>query len=227
MNHFVHFLLRRYQTLDPRLCHLFATPNRELLQTFDSFHPVSQSELMQLMSSMKSSSPLDALSTDILTVFKKSLSTGVVPSVFKSAIVQPLLKKANLDSNNFNNSHPICKLPFLAKVLEKVVYSQLLSFLNEHSLFQKFQSSFRRHHSTETALLKVVNDIRMNSDTGYCTVLVLLDFSAVFDTVDHDILIARLENWVGVTGTSLILKPGCQNRSDGFWSHLSFPWFTV
>ncbi|MBE7326172.1 hypothetical protein IEQ44_16190, partial [Nocardioides sp. Y6] len=56
---------------------------------------------------------------------------------------------------------------------------------------------------TETALLKVLNDIRINTDNGLCTVLVLLDLSAAFDTIDHSILIDRLENWVGVTGSAL------------------------
>ena len=70
--------------------------------------------------------------------------------------------------------------------------------------FLKFQSYFCIHHSTETALLKVVNDIRRNSDAGCCTVLVLLDLSTAFDTVDHDVLTDRLENWVGVTEVALI-----------------------
>ncbi len=55
-----------------------------------------------------------------------------------------------------------------------------------------FQSGFRAHHSTETALIKIINDIRLNSDTGKISVLVLL--RAAFDTVDHNILLDRLEN---------------------------------
>ena len=211
------FFLDKVSTIRAQIIPLLCTlPHRVVGQTLNSFVPVSQSDLLKIISSMKSSfSPADALpsrflkeaspflSTDILAIFNKSLSSGVIPSIFKSAIVQPLLKKSNLDSSNLNNFRPISKLPFLSKALEKVVYSQLLTFLNDNALFELFQSGFRSQHSTETALLKVLNDIRMNSDVGKCTVLMLLDLSAAFDTIDHNILLDRLENWVGVTGSSL------------------------
>ena len=87
--------------------------------------------------------------------------------------------------------------------MEKVVYHQLTAFLLANNTFDIFQSGFRPHHSTETALIKVTNDIRLNTDRGKATVLVLLDLSAAFDTVDHGILLQRLENWVGISGTAL------------------------
>ncbi len=62
------------------------------------------------------------------------------------------------------------------------------------------------HHSTETALIKIINDIRFNSDSGKISVLVLLDLSAVFDTVDHNILLERLENWVGLSGMTQMVQ---------------------
>ncbi len=67
----------------------------------------------------------------------------------------------------------------------------------------RVQSGFRVHHSTETALIKIINDIRFNSDSGKISVLVLLDLSAAFDIVDHNILLERLENWVGLSGMAL------------------------
>jgi len=77
-----------------------------------------------------------------------------------------------------------------------VVAKQLTTVLNAHNILDKFQSGFRQKHSTETALLRV-------SDVGECSVLVLLDLSAAFDTVDHCILIERLRRWVGVSGSAL------------------------
>lgn len=79
----------------------------------------------------------------------------------------------------------------------------LNQFLDEHKIWEKYQSGFRKGHSTETALLKVVNDMRLNIDKGNASVLILLDLSAAFDTVDHCILINRLEKLVGLSGIVL------------------------
>ncbi len=83
------------------------------------------------------------------------------------------------------------------------MFSQLQSFLADNSMFETFQSGFRKCHSTETALLKVLNDILISCDSGDFTVLVLLDLTAAFDTVDHAVLIDRLEHCVGLSGVAL------------------------
>ncbi len=124
--------------------------------------------------------------------------------MYKTAIVKPLLKKPTLNHNNLKNYHPVSNLPFMSKILEKVVLSQLVSHLNSNSLFSNVQSAYRPRHSTETALLKVVNDLLSALDDGKTTVLTLLDLSAAFDTIDHDILLHRLQHVFGIYYTALL-----------------------
>ncbi len=85
-------------------------------------------------------------------------------------------------------------------MLEKVVFTQLQPFLEKNSVLLFFQSAFRAKHSTELALLKVYNDILLTVDSGASAILVLLDLSAAFDTVDHTILVSRLEQYAGIQG---------------------------
>ena len=89
---------------------------------------------------------------------------------------------------------------------------QFLQHLESHSRLEPFQSAYRKCHSTETALLRVVNDLLQASDSGHVSILSLLDLSAAFDTTDHDILINRLHITFGCSGTVL----------DWFTSYLSF-----
>ncbi len=147
-------------------------------------------------------SVLNCLEADLLEVVNTSLLSGTFPNSLKTAVVKPLLKKRNLDNTVLSNYRPISNLPFIGKIIEKVVFNQLNNYLNSNGYLDNFQSGFRVHHSTETALIKI-NDIRFNSDSGKISVLVLLDLSAAFDTVDHNILLERLENWVGLSGMAL------------------------
>ncbi len=78
-----------------------------------------------------------------------------------------------------------------------------MAYLKDHNILEVFQSGFKTLHSTESALLKVFNDILLATDAGDCVILVLLDLTAAFDTVDHEILISRLEQWVGIKGIAL------------------------
>uniref|UniRef100_A0A672JBF0 Reverse transcriptase domain-containing protein n=1 Tax=Salarias fasciatus TaxID=181472 RepID=A0A672JBF0_SALFA len=109
-------------------------------------------------------------------------------------------KKPNLDPDILANYRPISNLPFISKVLEKVVVKQLYRHLQDNSLFEKFQSGYRAYHSTETALVKVTNDLLLAADAGLVSILVLRDLSAAFDTIDHNILLQRLECEVGIRG---------------------------
>lgn len=90
----------------------------------------------------------------VMDLMNLSLMTGCVPAALKHAVVQPLIKKHNLDQTVLSNFRPISKLPFLSKVFEKVVYEQLQSFIDQNGISEKFQSGFKSRHSTETVLLK-------------------------------------------------------------------------
>ena len=110
-----------------------------------------------------------------------------------------------------NHYQPVSSLPFLSKVLEHIVLKQFLQHLQSHSLLEPFQSAYRKCHSTETALLRVVNDLLQASDSGRVSILSLFELSAAFDTIDHNILITRLRSTFGCSGTVL----------DWFISYLS------
>ena len=122
---------------------------------------------------------------------------------FKAALVKPLLKKTGLDQNVLNNYRPVSNISFLSKTLERVVADQLCEFLSQNGMFAKFQSAYRVAHSRETAILKVHNDIMNALDCKKDVVLVMLDLSAAFDTLDHSILLHRLEHRFGITGMVL------------------------
>uniref|UniRef100_A0A3B3DTT0 Reverse transcriptase domain-containing protein n=1 Tax=Oryzias melastigma TaxID=30732 RepID=A0A3B3DTT0_ORYME len=140
---------------------------------------------------------------ELLSILNWSLQTGIFPASLKTAMVRPILKKSCLDVSNLNNYRPVSNLSFLAKILEKLVFIQLNDFISGNNILEKFQSGFRAHHSTEMALVRVLNDLRSNADMRKVSVLVLLDLSAAFDTVDHPILLSRLHGMVGITGTAL------------------------
>ncbi len=139
----------------------------------------------------------------LLAIINSSLSLGYVPKTFKLAVIKPLIKKPQLDPKDLVNNRPISNLPFLSKILEKVASSQLYSFLEKNYICEDFQSGFRPYHSTETTLIRVTNNLLSSSDRGCISLLVLLDLSAVFDTIDHNILLNRLENSVGISGSAL------------------------
>ena len=94
-------------------------------------------------------------------------------------------------------------LSFLSKILEKVVLRQLLNHLLTNNLFNSHQSAYRAGHSTETALLKIVNDLLSALDEDKVSLLFLLDLSAAFDTIDHSILLSRLSYSFGISDTVL------------------------
>ena len=136
-------------------------------------------------------------------IVNESLRTGCFPSALKSAIIRPSLKKPSLDSDDLKNYRPISNLTYLSKIIKKVVHLQLTKYIDTHELFADFQSGYRRAHSCETSVTKIHNDILMMIDKQQNVVLLLLDLSAAFDTINHQILIKKLKNMYGIKGTVL------------------------
>ena len=144
---------------------------------------------------------LDSLLDPITDIINESLQSGTVPNAFKHAVILPLLKKPNLSPDELKNFRPVSNLPFLSKILEKVVLAQLKKHLSKHNLLDPCQSAYREFHNTETALLKVHNDLLCSTDGGDTAILALLDLSAAFDTIDHSILMERLSTTFGISGS--------------------------
>jgi len=137
---------------------------------------------------------VDIMAPFLMELFNKSMMSGLVSSVFKAAYVSPLLKKPGLDPADVKSYRPISNLSVLSKLLERLVARQLINYLTTAGLLPDLQSAYHAHHSTETAVLKVLADILRAVDSGDLSVLTLLDLSAAFDTVDHETLLHRL--WV-------------------------------
>lgn len=146
---------------------------------------------------------IDVLVTPITSIVNLSLKEGNFPETFKVAHVAPLLKKPSLDKEEMKNYRPVSNLSFVSKVLEKVVARRLLSHIHGAGLSNTVQSAYKKFHSTETALLKIQSDILCAMDKGKVTALVLLDLSAAFDTIDHSILLVRLNSWFGIGDSAL------------------------
>ena len=146
---------------------------------------------------------LDALLPFITKIVNISLSTNIMPVNLKEAIITPLLKKLKLDPELLKNFRPISNLTYISKLIERVVAARFNTHMKENNLHEIMQSAYRSGHSTETALLKVKDDILQAIDNHQCVLLILLDLSAAFDTVDHEVLLTRLEERVGISGNAL------------------------
>jgi hypothetical protein len=180
------------------------------------FQPVTPDEITKIiLSSPDKFCDLDPIPTSLLkkcisvlspvitNIINLSLSSGSFPDNFKHSVIKPLLKKSNLDKESLSNYRPVSNLSFISKLTEKIVKIQLTKHLDCHSLFNAHQSAYTKSHSTETVLLSIHDYLIQAMGHQKVTGLCLLDLSAAFDTIDHQILLDRLSSWFGIGGSVL------------------------
>ena len=192
------------------------TPEQPRYQTtLDAFTEVTDDNISILIGKTpKKSCVLDPLPTWLLAdckeavlpiirnIINSSITLSHLPNSLKFAVLTPILKKLNL-SLILKNFRPVSNLKYISKLIERVINMQLQEHLYANNILEPMQSAYRRGHSTETALLKVQDDILRAMDNKKVTVLLLLDLSAAFDTVCHTKLIKRLRDRIGITGKAL------------------------
>ena len=190
-----------------------------------NFHAVTTSDVIIAMYSIKSSAVgLDEIcprflklilpySINFLTdLVNRCLSESVFPEAWKVAKVIPVAKK----SGGFR---PISLLPYLSKIMEKVMASQINGFVTTNNLMNELQSGFRKSHSCKTAVLKVVDDLTNIADSRQIAALVLIDFTKAFDTVNHDVLIKKLKSRFGFDDCAIdLMKCYLHDRKSVIYS---------
>ena len=145
----------------------------------------------------------------------------------------PIIKKLFLDPEVLNKFRPISNLSYVSKIIEKVVASRLNDHMSLNGLHDLMQSAYKKFHSTESALLNIFDDVLCALDLKRLAMMIIQDLSAAFDTVDHEILLNRLEKRLGIQGKALAwFKSYLSNRTqsvrvNGVYSESRPPKFGV
>ena len=160
----------------------------------------------------------DTLTGTITKTVNVSLTTGQYLDEWKIAVVRPLIKGPNLDTE-YKNYCPISSLSFMSKLIEKAAHSQLMTHFTEHNLLPKHQNAYGKNFSTETAILNICDNIWTSMENDKLTSLICLDLSADFDTVNHPILLEVMGNYFGIADLALEWI-SCYLRNKKFSVHI-------
>lgn len=153
----------------------------------------SEAEILKTIKSLKNSNSLgyDNFPTKFIKL-SETLITGIYPDALKIAKVIPIFKKG--DPTSTNNYRPISVLSPIKKVFEKILYSRLNKYIDKSKLLYKYRYGFRKNHSTEHALIELVDHIRLSIGKSKMTCGIFIDLSRAFDAVDLKILLDKLEH---------------------------------
>lgn len=152
------------------------------------------------------------ITSHITHILNTILDSNKFPSNWKKALIIPVPKISNPIS--YSDLRPISILPTLSKILERILYEQMNAFFNSNKILPPQQSGFRQGYSTVTALLDVTDDIARGVDDKKTTALTLLDYSKAFDTVNHDLLCAKLKYYGFNTSALNLIKNYLTNRTQ-------------
>ena len=167
--------------LNNKTCHLDPAPTMLISKFSEILHPV------------------------ILHIVNSGIRQTLFPNNLKHASIVPVMKNPSYSPDDLQNLRPISRLPYLSKVKEKVLYLQLENYIESNNLHATSQSGYRKYCSTETAIIRTYDDIQQSLNNKKYVVLLLLDSSAAFDTVDHGILLERLESDYGLKDSALCM----------------------
>ena len=225
---------------------LIRSQQEENASCLREFRCISEEELLKTIKSMSNKfcsldpvppwlliSCFEELKASMLYIVNESLKSGVFPSEYKKAVVKPTFKGHGVDRDSIASYRPVSNLSFMSKLLEKVANIQFGEHLDDQNLHCPDQSGYRPKHSCETLMVRMFDDILSGMEQKNTIVLLLLDLSAAFDTIDHDLLLKKLKEDYLVEGTALSwFASYLKNRSftvtiNGKDSSPGFLWYGV
>lgn len=197
------------------LINFYRTHLKNSVKSLLKFEPVDEIEILKIISSIKTkSSGTDGITISIISycvpfllpyithVINYCLINSVFPSNWKKAIITPIPKSSSV--KELKDLRPISLLPVLSKIIERIMERQLQIHLQNNHILPVNQSGYRKGHSCSTALLHIVDDVISMTDQGKITLLILLDYSKAFDTIDHNILMSIL-HYIGLDPSAISL----------------------
>ena len=207
------FFHGKITTLVNSLPHPTLPPLNIPYHSLSTFSLPSTIDIYNLLTSVKSTCKLDPIPLQLLhplsfvlslyykLIIDHSINSGTVSSHMKYALIIPISKNYSIDMSILSNYRLISNLSYISKTLERIIAKQLQNYISNHTILHKLQSAYTTNKSTETALLHIINKIKLYPNT-HPAVIVIFDLSAAFDTINHNILIRRLQN-IGISNTAL------------------------